>query len=121
MYSRATTQEMKEKIISTFTQQHTVLRVVIATTAFSMGLDCPDVHQVVHWGPSSDLEHYVQEIGRAGRDGLRSKAILMYKKNRHTKKVMEDYALNKDSCRREALFTPFLNYESTSQIELYVL
>lgn len=80
MYSRATTPEMKEKIISAFTQQHTVLRVVIVTTAFSMGLDCPDVHQVVHWGPSGDIEHYVQEIGRAGRDGLRSKAILMYKK-----------------------------------------
>ena len=44
VYSRATTPEMKK--ISTFTQQHTVLRVVIATTAFSMGLDCPDVHQV---------------------------------------------------------------------------
>ena len=50
MYSRATTPEMKEKIISTFTQQHTVLCIVITTTAFSIGLDCPDVHQVVQWG-----------------------------------------------------------------------
>ena len=66
MYSRATTPEMKEKIIFIFTQQHTVLCVVIATTAFSMGLDCPNIYQVVHCGLSSEFEHYVQEIGRPG-------------------------------------------------------
>lgn len=60
---------MKGKIISTFTQQGGVLHIVITTSAFSMGLYCPDVHKIIHWGPSSDLEHYVQEIGRAGRDG----------------------------------------------------
>ena len=50
MYSRASTSDMKEKVISTFCTKDSVLRVVIATTAFSMGLDCPDIHQIIHCG-----------------------------------------------------------------------
>lgn len=46
-----------------------ILRVVIATVAFGMGLDCPCVREIIDWGPSEDIDMYVQEIGHAGRDG----------------------------------------------------
>jgi len=127
MYSRATTTGMKEKIISAFIQQRgSVLRIVIATTAHQiihwigvLGLNCPDVHQIIHWGPSSDLEHYVQEIGRAGRDGIASKAILMFKKaNRFTTKAMKSYVVNKNSCRRRTLYSPFINYEHRTDVSM---
>ena len=66
MYMRASTKEMKEKIPSSFCSQNGKLRVIFATTAVGMGIGCPDVRVIYHWGP---LEEYVQESGRAGRDG----------------------------------------------------
>ena len=77
MYTRASTPAMKSKMMSAFCND-TNLHVVIATCAFSMGIDCRNIQQVIHWGALGDLEQYVQEIGRAGRDGSKSKAVLMY-------------------------------------------
>ena len=44
------------------------LRIAICTIAFGMGIDCVDVCQVIHWGPSSDVESNIQECGRAGHN-----------------------------------------------------
>ena len=57
------------------------LQFLVATNAFGMGIDKPDIRTVVHYDLPDSLENYVQEIGRAGRDQQPSKAILLYKKN----------------------------------------
>ena len=71
---------MREKVLSSFTTSCNTLRLLITTTAFGMGVDCRDIRYIVHWGVPSDVEQYVQETGRAGRDGLQAQAILYHGK-----------------------------------------
>ena len=77
---------MKEHIVSAFAESDSALRVVISTIAFGMGINCPNIREVIHWGCSSDLDMYVQESGRGGRDGEVCEAVLYYSKSNITEK-----------------------------------
>jgi len=114
MYTRPSKSSYKELVLSLFRNTQSKLRVLIATTAFSMGIDIPDIRQVYHWGVPSE---YLQEIGRAGRDRKVSQAVLINRGYCHVSKPMKEYCENKNKCRRKQLLSYFIMYEPTEAIK----
>ena len=82
---------------------------IIATCAFGLGIDCPDIERVVNWGSPNTLEDLVQESGRAGRNGIPAESILIYKSpGQNVCKEIKEYGENTIMCRRLLLFKDFL-------------
>ena len=116
IYHSNTLKHNKNRVISSLTAQGNC-RVVVATTALGMGLNFPNISHVVMYGPPDDAEAIVQQIGRAGRNGLQSHAILYNTKQslKIDKAVNEVLKTGKTSCFRKALYCKF--EENTQSLE----
>ena len=115
MFTSITDLNVKTQIVKSFTISDAPLRIVISTLAFGMGIDCPDVRSVVHLGPPDDTDLYIQQTGRAGRDGAPARANLLWNKlnARFVQQRMKDYCHNREICRRDFLFSDYNGYISS--------
>ncbi|MDE0019431.1 MAG: RecQ family ATP-dependent DNA helicase, partial [Candidatus Poribacteria bacterium] len=71
-------QERKRVQEAFFDDTENGLDIVVATKAFGMGIDKPDIRYIVHWTLTGTLEEYCQEFGRAGRDGEDARCVLLF-------------------------------------------
>lgn len=93
--------EHTEKDLRQREWQHDRTRIMVATNAFGMGIDKPDVRLVIHYDCPDSIEAYFQEAGRAGRDGQPALAILLYNNSDNAKlqKRINDTYPPKDDIR----------------------
>lgn len=109
MFHSCTEACIKDKIIKLFSSESSLLQVVIATSAFGMGIDIPSIKTIIHFGCCEDFESYIQAVGRAGRDGKPSKAVMLSRKGgkQHIDKQMQDYCMSSVTCRLTSLFCDY--------------
>lgn len=109
VYTAPSSASLKEDILSAFGPKDGVLRIIVATVAFGMGIDYPDISQVIHFGVPTSAEDLVQQSGRAGRVGQPARSITI--RNAllpGTSPIVKQFVQDKtQQCRRKVLFQSF--------------
>ena len=105
----------KEAVLRAFKEPESDIRVLVASIAFDMGVDSKEVYRVIHFGPSKNVEAFIQETGRAGRNGKQSVAHIFYPGLllNHVEKDIKQY-LKSEECRRKTLLCQFDNCDKVS-------
>ena len=102
--------ETKEEFLSSFKSQTLLKKVVVSSTALSMGVNFPDVKFAVNWGPPRTLLEYHQEAGITGWNGNQAHSIVIYHGNQtaHCEADVKNFVCTSD-CYRVASLKPFVD------------
>ncbi|XP_071118580.1 ATP-dependent DNA helicase RecQ-like [Haliotis cracherodii] len=112
MFHSKTNREVKKYVSQSFIDPNGFKRIVLCSTSFSMGLDLQSLETVIHYGPANNVEDYIQETGRAGRDPEKqAHALLMQFRQclsdrRNISDEMKQY-VRTNVCRRVELLKSF--------------
>lgn len=116
MYHASTPDSVKQHVTDNMATSEGHMRVLISTVAFGMGVNCKKVRRIIHFGPSKTVEMYIQECGRAGREGEASSCILLHNGllGAHCDIDVKSY-IQTELCLRKKLMVHFSQSESISQ------
>jgi superfamily II DNA helicase RecQ len=110
VYHSMTWAATKEALLASFKGHgNDIKKLIIASTALSMGVNFPDVRYIINWGPPRTLIDYHQEAGRAGRDGEPAHSIIIYHGNQttHCEDDVKQF-IRTEGCLRVASLKPFV-------------
>lgn len=116
IYHSMTWKKYKSRVFESFKEDNGNIRVVLASSALSMGVNFPDVKYVIHMGPARTVVDHIQEAGRAGRNGELAHNIIVYHGNKiaECEKAIKQFVQSQD-CLRKALYKQFdENIQSTT-------
>ena len=119
MYHHSTLNKQKSIILNSFHEEQGTVRVVFVTNALGMGVNFSDVRTIIDYGPPREMEDFVQQIGRAGRDGKPSKAVLLYNglHLRNCDKNIKEYCSSNSGCLRKLLLAEFGSLEPKTEFD----
>ena len=86
-------------------------KIMVATSAFSMGIDVPDIELVIHFNTPISMTDYIQQIGRAGRDGRKARCILFYGQNGDDAKIVNSLRKKAAQTSKQAANTIKAHYK----------
>lgn len=104
MFHSGTDEEIKQTVQKAFSESNGTMRVLFCTSAFGMGMDTKGVNTVIHYGPAYDVDDYIQESGRIGRDpSVKCHALLVLYPKALCGKIsegMRKYCKENGACKR---------------------
>ncbi|KAK3107461.1 hypothetical protein FSP39_015067 [Pinctada imbricata] len=113
LYHAGLNQEEQEHVLQELPKSDSIIRIVICTVAFGMGVNITDIRYVIHWGACDTIMEYWQEVGRAGRDGKDADAISYITPSSkihvsdEMKQLVKDIALP-NTCIRKSVLSAFI-------------
>lgn len=115
MYHKRTQKLVKTTIEKEFCKPDGIVRVLFCSIAFGMGVNVRKIYLDIHIGPSADLDDYLQETGRIGRDSTQMSHAVLHKLQNWTgtkniSKDMRSYVNNTTKCRREYFWPNYLSH-----------